>query len=187
MKDLYKEPGTERTRLGDLLKVLAADSKLRPFAEFMDIQDQWVPAATLDQMLDVDLQALFAISEEIRKMSENNIFYAFYKQIVDKVILLLLERNPDDFNFLRPEQQEAVFGFKIEIPTEQALYAQVYFYIENPREAVKNRVFYPGRNFSDIMDELVNNSKASPQLAQHLRAIDADYSFYYLQQRKQTT
>lgn len=155
------------------------------FVPQLEKEDKWAPEEVLSKLVDNNLGELFAASERLQKMSRKNSFYAYYKKIVDKAILLLVERSPESFESLTPAQKEAVFGTKIEMPDEDQFYGQVYAVLENPAALASAGTFYTGQNFEDILERLVTEEKVlSPEVAGILQSLDAKYAIYFIKRNE---
>ena len=155
------------------------------FTVQLEKRDKWVPENALSKLVDSNLGELFAASERLRKMSLKNSFYDYYKKIVDKTILLLVERTPECFQTLTAAQKEAVFGSKIEMPDEEQFYKLVYAVLENPAALAGAGTFYTGQAFEDILERLVVEEKVlSPKLSEILQSVDANYTLYFMEKKE---
>jgi hypothetical protein len=141
--------------------------------------DAWAPEDVLTQFVDSHLDQLFASSERLYEMSLKIPFYAFYQRIIDKAILLLLERSPDSFEQLSDMRKKQALGVKLEMPDEVQFYGHVYSALQKPASEVGS--YYTGQNFEDIVERLVNEENIlSPELGEILRSIDASYAIYFV-------
>lgn len=162
------------------------DAYAEGFAIQLEKDDKWAPEVELAKLVDSNLGELFAASERLQKMSRQNSFYAYYKKIVDKAILLLVERTPESFETLTEAQKAAVFGSKIDMPDEEQFYGKVYAILENPSELASAGTFYTGQAFEDILERLVKEEKVlSPKVAEILQSLDASYTVYFRERDNQ--
>jgi hypothetical protein len=145
----------------------------------LDLPDKFVPGA-INSLTDADLPILMGLAKGVEKMAQQNSYNALFGSLINKAIVLVLENFPEAFDTLTPEEKEKIFGIKLELPDETAVFNQVYAYTQR-REELPFGTIHNGATMKSVLEKLapevkggaVNGGAANGQKAPDQRVINA--------------
>jgi hypothetical protein len=117
---------------GELFKAHLTDQGITAvspeMAGFMQSKDSFLPSA-IGQFAEKDLEKLNKISDLVGKEAERVSYYLFYKQLIDKILVLVAEQFPDKFKEMPVTLKDRAFGAKINLPDENSVLSRLYVYL----------------------------------------------------------
>jgi len=164
------------------------DATAKVFMDSLDKDDHFVPDA-LNKLTDVDLPDLLKLAARIFPQAVHNSYNYFFLHLVKKAIVLVLQNFPEALATLSPQDKEMVFGTKIDLPDEEAVYNHVYVYTQGAQEMPYGTIDN-GATMASIL-KIVNNpasgnSKEKPvnqRVVDSLTEMDSQYSIYFMRKR----
>lgn len=149
-------------------------------AGFMESRDAYLPPV-LGQFTEQDLDRLLPLLDRLDQAAAKVSYYALYRKVVEKLIVLLIDQFPEKFAQLSPALKDRLFGMKIDFPDEKSLYHQLYIYWVG-REPLPTDMIASGVSMRELLNRF---SAEEPELIDDkliglICALDSQYAVYFL-------
>jgi len=153
-------------------KIVTEMERMKHIQSQLKQVDGFVPAS-LGDLTDDEVLELMNLSRKIYEKEYPNLpFLVYYREAIEKMVILAMEQNEALFGSVDPGIQRRICNWKMEMPTENELYLRTYAYILGHFESPH---LYPGQDFAALLDELSNNLK----LKAKIKRVYAEYIMHF--------
>lgn len=164
------------------------DIELALLQQVLQLKDSYIPDA-INNLTDADLPVLLELAREVEKLALYNSYYTFFAGLINKAIVLVLENFPEAFATLSAEEKEKIFGIKLEMPNEIAVFNQIYAYTQG-REQLPYGTVHNGATMKSALDRAIQagangspqnsqNKSNAPRIASALCGMDSQYNKHF--------
>ncbi|MCC6643917.1 hypothetical protein IT411_04165 [Candidatus Peregrinibacteria bacterium] len=178
----------EAAKKTDSRRDVSPDEVAREFRTYQAIKkilsakDEFTPSA-INQFNSADLPLLWDLSMQFGAMSAALPIYGRYKQIIDKLLVLIYTEMPDEISTLSESRKDDLFGMKMSLPTEKSLYGAVYiFSLRHQPDDMQGT----GVSFEDaVAIRQSAQAKKNPAFLKKILAANDDYKRYFIEKKRE--